>query len=60
LLCEREVLSVEPSGIVISSTGCEDQPCSWVCRDGRDREEKKEYLLAKSANNNCMLHLNIL
>jgi hypothetical protein len=60
LLCEREVLSVEPSGIVRSSAGCEDQPCSWVHREGRDREEKREDLLAKSTDKNCMLHLNIL
>jgi hypothetical protein len=50
----------EPSGIVRSSVGCEDQPCSWVRREGREREEKREYLLVKSADKNCMLHLNIL
>jgi hypothetical protein len=54
------VLSVEHYGIVISSTGCEDQPCSWVRKKGRDREKKKEDLLAKSAEKNCMIHLNIL
>jgi hypothetical protein len=54
------VLSVEPSGIVRSSAGCEDQPCSWVHREGRDREKKKEDLLAESTDKNCMLHLNIL
>ena len=54
------MLSVEPSGIVRSSVGCEDQPCSWVCREGREREEKKEYLLAKSIDKNCVLYLNIL
>jgi hypothetical protein len=50
----------EPSGIVRSLAGCEDQPCSWVCREGREREEKKEDLLAKSTEKNYMLHLNIL
>jgi hypothetical protein len=59
-LCERELLSVEPSGIVRSSAGCEDQPCSSVRRKGRDREKEEEDLLAKSVENNCMLHLNIL
>jgi hypothetical protein len=54
------VLSVEPSGIVRSSAGCEDRSCSWVRRKGRGREEKKEDLLAESADKNCMLHLNIL
>jgi hypothetical protein len=48
------VLSEEPSGIVRSSAGCEDQPCSWVRREGRDRE-KREDLLAKSTDQNCML-----
>jgi hypothetical protein len=46
--------------IVRSSTGCEDQPCSWVRREGRDREKKRENMLAKSIDQNCMLHLNIL
>jgi hypothetical protein len=50
----------EPSGIVRSSIGCEDQPCSWVCKEGREREEKKEDLLAKRTYKKCMLHLNIL
>jgi hypothetical protein len=44
----------EPSGIVRSSAGCEDRPCSWVRREG-EREEKREDLLAKSADKNCML-----
>jgi hypothetical protein len=60
LLCENEVLSAKASGIVISLVGCEDQPYSWVRREGRDREEKREYMLAKSADKNCMLHINIL
>jgi hypothetical protein len=50
----------EPSGIVRSSAGGEDQLCIWVRREGREREEKKEDLLAKSADKNCMLYLNIL
>jgi hypothetical protein len=51
------VLSVEPFGIVRYSVGCEDQSCSWVLRKGRDREEKKEDLLAESLDKNCMLIL---
>jgi hypothetical protein len=31
-----------------------------VRREGREREEKKEDLIAKSADKNCMLYLNIL
>jgi hypothetical protein len=31
-----------------------------VCKEGREREEKKEDLLAKSTDKNCMLYLNIL
>jgi hypothetical protein len=50
----------DPSGIVISSAGCKGQPCSWVHREGREREEKREDMLAKSADKNYMLHLNIL
>jgi hypothetical protein len=46
--------------IVGSSVWCEDQPCNWVRREGRDREEKRKYLLAKSADKNCKLHLNTL
>jgi hypothetical protein len=60
LLCEREGLSIEPSVIVISLVGCEDQPCNWVCREGRDREQEKDDLLVESADKNCMLHFNIL
>ena len=59
--CVREkCLSVDPSGIVRSLAGCEDQPCSWVHGEGRDREEKREDLLAESVDKNNMLHLNIL
>jgi hypothetical protein len=54
------VLGGRASGIVRSSYRCEDQPCSWVHREGREREEKREYLLAKSADKNCMLLLNTL
>jgi hypothetical protein len=54
------VLSMRAFCIVRSSVGCEDQPYSWVCREGRDSEEKREDLLAKSADKNCMLHLNTL
>jgi hypothetical protein len=54
------VLSTRTFCIVISSAGCEDKPYIWVHREGRDSKEKKEDLLAKSANKNCMLHLNIL
>jgi hypothetical protein len=50
----------EPSGIVRSSTGCEDQPYSWVRREGRESEEKKGDLLAKSIDKNYMLYLNII
>jgi hypothetical protein len=49
---EREVY------VVRSSTGCEDQPCSWVRREGRKREERKrEYLIAKSADRTACFHL---
>ena len=54
------MLSVKPYGIVISSSGCEDQPCNWLRREGRDREKKKEDMLAKSVDKNYMLHINIL
>jgi hypothetical protein len=50
----------EPSSIVRSSTGCEDQPCRWVWREGRDREKKKDDMLAKREDKNCMLCLNTL
>jgi hypothetical protein len=60
ILCEKEVLSMRALCIVRSSVGCEDQPYNWVRREGRDREEKKEDLLVKSAYKRCMLHINIL
>ena len=44
--------------IVRYSTGCEDQPCSWVHREGRKREERKrEYLLAKSVDRTICFHI---
>jgi hypothetical protein len=54
------VLSVETSGIIRSSSGCEDQSSSWVRRKGRDREQDKEDLLAEIAEKNYMLHPNLL
>jgi hypothetical protein len=51
---ERSAKCEEPYGVVRSSTGWEDQPCSWVSREGRDRE-KREDLLVKSAYQNYML-----
>jgi hypothetical protein len=54
------VLSTRSFFIVRFLVGCEDQPCNWVRREGRDSEEKREHLLAESADKNCMLHLNIL
>jgi hypothetical protein len=35
--------------VVRSSIRCEDQPCSWVCREGRERKRERD-LQAKSAN----------
>jgi hypothetical protein len=44
--------------IVISSIICEDQPYSWVRREGRKREEsKREELLAKSTDRIVCFHL---
>jgi hypothetical protein len=53
------VLSMRAICIVRSSAGCGGQPCSWVRREGRDSEEKKEDMLAESADKNYMLHPNI-
>jgi hypothetical protein len=50
----------EPSAIVRYLAGCEDQPYSWVHREGREREEKKGDMLAKSVDKNCMLYVNII
>jgi hypothetical protein len=54
------VLDTRAFCIVRFSAGCEDQPCNWVRREGRDKEENKEDLPAESADKNCMLHLIIL
>jgi hypothetical protein len=45
----------DPFGIVRCSAGCKDQPCSWMHRKGRERERRREDLLAKSVDKNCML-----
>jgi hypothetical protein len=50
------VLSTRAFCIVRSSTGCKDQLYSWVHREGRDSEEKREDMLAESIDKNCMLH----
>jgi hypothetical protein len=60
ILSEKEFLSMRALCIVRSSVGCKDQPCSWMHREGRDNEEKREDLLAESEENNYMLHLKIL
>ena len=54
------MLSTRALSIVRYSAGCEDQPCNWVHSEGRDNEEKREYMLAKSTDKNCVLHLNTL
>jgi hypothetical protein len=41
----------------ISSAGCEDQPCSWVRREGREREKGKEIYAAKCADRIVCFHL---
>jgi hypothetical protein len=33
---------VREVSVVISSVGCEDQPYSWVRREGREETRKKE------------------
>jgi hypothetical protein len=35
--------------------GVEVKSCNWVRRKGRDREKKREHLLTKSTDQNCML-----
>jgi len=40
--CVREVLCRESSLYSGSLGGCEDQPCNWVCREGKEREREKE------------------
>jgi hypothetical protein len=39
-----------------SSTGCEDQPCSWVRREGREREKERIYV-AKCGDRTICFHL---
>jgi hypothetical protein len=48
----------EPSGIVRSSAGAKIKSCSWVHRKGREREKKKEDLLAESARTVCFTLIN--
>jgi hypothetical protein len=56
VLCEREVLCVRAFCIVRSSAGCEDQPCSWVHREGRE-EKERENLQAKSTDRTVCFHI---
>jgi hypothetical protein len=43
VIVEREKYCVEREVCVVrSSAGCEDQPCSWVRREGERREKKRE------------------
>jgi hypothetical protein len=42
VIVEREVLCVREVCVVRSSAGCEDQPCSWVHREGREEEKERE------------------
>jgi hypothetical protein len=52
VITEREVC------VVRSSAGCEDQPCSWVRREGREEKREKERdLQAKSADRTVCFHL---
>jgi hypothetical protein len=54
----REVLCLKSiSCIVISSVGCEDQPYSWVCREGRKRERRERDLQAKCIDRTVCFHL---
>jgi hypothetical protein len=51
---------LKPSGIVRSSAGCEDQILQLGAQEGgRERQKEREDLLAKSADQNCKLYLNI-
>jgi hypothetical protein len=45
--------------IVRSSARCEDQPCSWVRKGGREREREEERYEAKLADRTVCFHLNI-
>jgi hypothetical protein len=42
-----------------SSAGCEDQPCSWVHREGREEREREERegSAAKCADRTVCFHL---
>jgi hypothetical protein len=40
-----------------SSSWCEDQPYSWVHREGREREKERERFVAKCANRTVCFHL---
>jgi hypothetical protein len=46
----------EPSAIVRSLAGCEDQVLQLGAQEGREME--REDLLAKSVDQNCKLYLN--
>ena len=58
LLLREKYCVVRAVCIVRSSAGCEYQPCNWVHKEGRERERRREYMLAKSADKNCMLCIN--
>jgi hypothetical protein len=48
----------EHSRIVISSSGCEYQPCSLVRREGREEKTKKEREICKlSADRTVCFHI---
>jgi hypothetical protein len=49
------VLCVRVFCIVISSSRCEDQPYRWVRREKGERERRRDDMLAKSEDKNCML-----
>jgi hypothetical protein len=49
----------EPSGIVRSSAGCEDQVLQLGVQEGERKREEEEDLLTESADKNCKLYLNI-
>jgi hypothetical protein len=38
------VYILEYACILRSSAGCEDQPCSWVCREGEIKRKKEKDL----------------
>jgi hypothetical protein len=39
-----------------SLAGCEDQPCSWVCREGKKNEEREGYA-TKCVDRTICFHL---